>query len=93
MGGEHMKFIKKAFKFFWTMYCALGIIILVPIIILAVIAAALLTGYSVMELLWWGFIGSIVFALPLSWIRKCEYESAKKKLKKLKEETEPKEES
>ena len=75
--------MKKLFNFFLKLWTAIGILILIPIIIIFAIIVVLATGYSVVEVLWWGFIFSIVFAIPLSWIRKGQLNSAKKKLKKL----------
>ncbi len=75
--------MKSIFKFFLKLWTTIGVIILIPIIIIFAIIVVTITGYSIAEVLWWGFIFSIVFAVPLSWIRKAELKRAKKKLKKL----------
>ncbi len=75
--------MKSIFKFFLKLWTTIGVIILIPIIIILAIIVVTITGYSIAEVLWWGFIFSIVFAVPLSWIRKAELKRAKKKLKKL----------
>lgn len=75
--------MKKLFNFFLKLWTAIGILILIPIIIIFAIIVVLATGYSIAEVMWWGFIFGIVFAIPLSWIRKGQLNSARKKLKKL----------
>lgn len=75
--------MKKIFKFFLKLWTVLGVLILIPIIVLLAIAVMFMTGYSVLEVLWWGFIFSIVFAVPISWIRKGQNKHLKKQLKAL----------
>ena len=75
--------MKSIFKFFLKLWTAVGVIILIPIIIILAIIVVMITGYSIAEVLWWGFVFSIIFAVPLSWIRKGQLKRAKKKLKKL----------
>lgn len=75
--------MKSIFKFFLKLWTAIGVLMLIPIIILLAMIVVMVTSYSMAEVIWWGFIFSIVFAVPLSWIRKVRLKNAKKKLKKL----------
>lgn len=75
--------MKSIFKFFLKLWTAIGVLMLIPIIILLAMIVVMVTSYSMAEVIWWGFIFSIIFAVPLSWIRKVRLKNAKKKLKKL----------
>lgn len=75
--------MKSIFKFFLKLWTAIGVLMLIPIIILLAMIVVMVTSYSMAEVIWWGFIFSIIFAVPLSWIRKGQLKRAKKKLKKL----------
>lgn len=78
--------MKKLFKFFLKLWTVIGVLILIPIIILLAVAVMLVTGYSVIEVLWWATIFGIIFAVPISFIRKNEIKRLKKKIKKAEQE-------
>lgn len=74
--------MKKMFKFFMKLWTAIGIVILIPIILILAICVVLATGYSIVEVIWWGIVFTIIFSIPLAFIRKAELTGAKKRLKK-----------
>ena len=78
--------MKKLFKFFLKLWTVIGVLILIPIIILLAVAVMLVTGYSVIEVLWWATVFGIIFAVPLSFMRKHKIKRLKHKLEKAKQE-------
>lgn len=74
--------MKKLFKFFMKLWTAIGIVILIPIILILAICVVLATGYSIVEVIWWGIVFTIIFSIPLAFIRSAELKGAKKRLKK-----------
>ena len=77
--------MKRLFSFFMKLWTVIGVLILIPIILILAIFVVLATGYSIAEVLWWGLVFGIIFAIPLSFIRKAELKGAKKRLKKAEE--------